>query len=84
MQVATSAFPYYSIGPIDFSQLNLVKTQQVDYYYGTIGSSSQQILLSTVTQTYDPLQAMLLIGGAILTFGLVLFAVIKIIRRMGK
>jgi|SRR5579862_2160427 len=84
VQTATSAFPYYGLGPVDFSQLNFVKTKQVDYYYDTIGSSSQEYLVSTVTQTYDPTSAILVIGGAMFVFGLVLWGIIKIIRRMGK
>lgn len=78
----TSTFPYTAIGPIDFSQLNFVKTTQTDYYYGT-GSTGNQ-LLSQVTQTYDPSTAILEIAGLIILFFATLIFFIKIIRKMGK
>lgn len=78
----TSTFPYTSIGPIDFSELNFVKTSQTDYYYGTGDTAGQ--LLSQVTQTYDPAIAMLEIAGLIILFFTVLLFFIKKIRKMGK
>ncbi len=78
----TSSFPYIGPGPIDYSQLNFVRTEQTEYYYGT-GSAANQ-LIATVKQVYDPTTAMLEIGGIILAFFLVLgFGIMKI-RKMGK
>src|SRR5579859_1890260 len=83
-QTETSSFPYNGIGPIDFSQLNLVKTQQTDYYYDTVGSGTTEYLISKVTQTYDPIEAMLLIALLIsLFFAALGFGIYKI-RKMGK
>lgn len=81
----TSTFPYVSIGPIDFSQLNFVKTTQTDYYYGyPDASATQEVLLSQVTQTYDPTTAFLTIGGLMFAFLFLLGWGIGKIRRMGK
>lgn len=79
---ATSTFPYTPVGPVDFSHLNFVKTEQTDYYYGT-GSAANQ-LLSTVKQTYDPNIVILEIGGLIILFLCVLGFFIMKIRKMGK
>jgi hypothetical protein len=78
----TSTFPYTSVGPIDFSNLNFVRTKQVDYYYGT-GSAANQ-LMATVEQQYDPAIATIAVAVLIIVFFLVLGWFIKIIRRMGR
>ena len=78
--VPTSSYPYQSIGPVDFSKLNFVKTSQVDYYYGT-GSASNQ-LLATVTQTYDPMISILEIAGLMVVFLTLLGWGIMKIRKM--
>lgn len=53
--IPTSSFPYHEIGPINFSNLNFVRTEQVDYYYGYADpSSTTPVLLSEVHQIYDP------------------------------
>lgn len=81
--VVTSSYPYYSNGPIDFSQLNFVRTEQTDYFYDTDASGTQH-LVSTVTQTYDPILAMLMLGGVVILFFAVLGYFISKIRKMGK
>ena len=84
VQTETSSFPYYGIGPVDFSRLNFVKTQQTDYYYDTIGSSTQEVLVSQVTQSYDPAVVMPEIAGLIILFFVALGWGIMRIRRMSK
>jgi hypothetical protein len=84
VQTETSSYPYFGLGPLDFSKLNFVKTQQVDYYYDTVGSSSQEILVSQVTQSYDPAVALPEIGGLMIAFLYALGWVIIRIRKMGK
>jgi len=78
----TSTYPYTPIGPVDFSQLNFVRTQETNYYYGT-GSAANQ-LLATVQETYDPGIALLEIAGIMLAFFLVLGYGIMKIRKMGR
>ena len=78
----TSSFPYQGIGPIDFSQLNFVETKETDFYYGTEGGT--QVLLSQVTQTYNPALAFTCIAVLIALFFLALGFGIKKIRKMGK
>ena len=80
--VPTSTFPYTSVGPIDFSNLNFVRTKQVDYYYGTV--SGTQELMATVEQQYDPAIATIAVAGVAIVFFLVLGFFIKAIRRMGR
>lgn len=81
----TSSFPYRGFGPIDFSQINFVKTEQTEYYYGyPDASATQEVLLAKVTQTYDPtltfFTIFLMIAGFI--WGLIGF--IKFVRKQGK
>jgi hypothetical protein len=81
----TSTFPYTGVGPIDYSQLNFVRTEQTDYYYGyPTSNATSQVLLATVVQIYDPSEAMVLIGTLIGTFLLLLAWGIGKIRKMGK
>ena len=80
--IPTSSYPYHDIGPIDYSQLNFVKTEQTEYYYGT-GSAANQ-LIATVKQTYDPTTAMLEIAGLMIAFFLALGWGISKIRKMGR
>lgn len=81
----TSSFPYTGIGPIDFSKLNFVRTEQIDYYYGLPdASATTPVLLSEVRQTYDPSLAFLVIGGLIVSFLLLLGWGISKVRKMGK
>lgn len=83
--VTTSTYPYISVGPVDFSRLNFVRTQQTDYYYGyPDASATQEVLLATVQQTYDPGITILEIGGLIFAFFVVLGWGIMRIRRMSK
>lgn len=80
----SSTFPYESVGPVDYSNLNFVKTTQVDYYYDTVGTSTTQYLISTVTQTYDPIEAILAVGLLMIAFLSALSYGIYKIRKMGK
>lgn len=73
----TSSFPYQSVGPIDFSNYNLVRTKQIDYYYGSISSGSVPVLLSTVEQDYDPTTAIIIIVFLLSLFIAVCFWFIK-------
>lgn len=82
---STSSFPYTSIGPIDFSQLNFVRTEQTDYYYGRPdASSTSDFLLSKITQSRDPVIDFLMIAGLFLLFFTLLGFMIMKIRKMGK
>jgi hypothetical protein len=80
---ATSAYPYYGNGPIDFSQLNFVRTSQVDYYYDQDASGTWH-LVSQVTQTFDVTETFLVIGVAIIFFIIGLIKFIKFVRKQGK
>lgn len=64
----TSSFPYHEIGPVQFSNLNFVRTEQVDYYYGPYASGSAAVLLSEVKQIYDPTLTVAIIVVMILGF----------------
>ncbi len=78
----TSTYPYTSVGPIDFSQLNFVRTKQIDYYYGSV--SGTQELMATVEQQYDPAIATIAVVGIMIAFFLTLGWFIKLYRRMGR
>lgn len=81
----TSSFPYNGFGPIDFSQINFVRTEQTEYYYGYVTpSSTQEVLLATVKQVNDPRETVLIIAGMILGFFILAIGFIKFIRRQGK
>ena len=81
----TSTFPYTSIGPIDFSKLNFVRTEQTDFYYGyPDASATTPVLLSQVKQVYDPTLAILVLGGLTFAFLSLLAWGIAKVRRMGK
>lgn len=82
----TGTFPYISVGPVDFSQLNFVKTTQTDFYYcvDPTGDTSNTVVCSKVVQSYDPTTAMLMIGTLIIAFFIALGWGISKVRRMGK
>lgn len=54
----TSSYPYDSIGPVEFRQLNFTRTCEKDYYYSQIfPNGAVPILVSEVEQCYDPTTA---------------------------
>ena len=73
----TSSFPYYSIGPIDFSKLNFVRTEQTDFYYA---SGTTQVV-SQVKQIYDPNIALWDI--VLLTIGFInlFWVIVKLVKK---
>lgn len=82
-QSSTSSFPYYSVGPVDFSQLNFVRTEQVDYYYDTDASGSVH-LVSQVTQIYDPTETFAFLIFVTAGFLYCVIKFIKFVRKQGK
>lgn len=54
----TSSFPYQSQGPIDFSRLNFVFTEQVEHL-----NASGVLQSVEIRQTYDPVQVFWTLTG---------------------
>jgi hypothetical protein len=81
-QNQTSSFPYYSIGPIDFSGQNFVRTCQTDYYYATSTPvTANNVLVSQVSQCYDPTIALWNVVALVVVFIGLLFWTIKKVKR---
>lgn len=54
----TSSWPYDSMGPVMFRNLNFVNTCEEDYYYSaTEPNGAVPLLVSKVSQCYDPATA---------------------------
>jgi hypothetical protein len=72
MPPATSSFPFTTQGPIDFSPLNFVRTEQIE----TLDASGT-ITSVEVRQSYDPIAALWTIMGLVVLFIAACFFVAK-------
>lgn len=73
------------MGPISFQQLNFVNTCEEDYYYSQVyPNGATPLLVSKVTQCYQPAVSFgLVLGLAVIAF-LVTWAVVKFVKKPVK